>query len=213
MKLWSYFRSSASYRVRIALHYKRLSFEYQPVHLINNGGEQNQGSYRKVNPMGHVPALELEGKSVSESMAIIDLLESKFPAPPLYPSDPFIKAKSIQIAELINSGIQPLQNLKVNQVLQHQFGMDKTSVQKWNQFWIAKGLDSLETIISETAGAYCIGDQLTIADCFLIPQCFSSRRFGVEIDNYPTIKKIESNALQLEAVIKAHPENQPDFQV
>lgn len=211
LKLYSYFRSSASYRVRIALHWKGLDFTYVPVHLVKDGGQQNQDEFRRVNPMGHVPALDHNGFLVAETVAIVDYLDRVFPQRPLFPSSPRDRALVLQMVEMINSGVQPLQNLKVNQFLEKEFKHDKSDVERWNKHWIEKGLTSLERFLEKTAGTHCLGGEITAADAFLIPQCFSSRRFGVMIEQFPVIARLEQQALKLEAFQKAHPEKQPDY--
>jgi maleylacetoacetate isomerase len=212
LKLYSYFRSSASYRVRIALHLKHLAFEYVPVHLVRDGGQQNQAEYRRINPMGHVPALDHDGFLVAESVAIIQYLDDQFPAPPrLFPQDARARARVLQICEILNSGIQPLQNLKVTRALENEFSLSKDDCDRWVKKWISAGFASLESVLGSSAGAYCHGDEVSAADCFLVPQCFSARRFGVRVEDYPTIAAVEASAQKLEAVRKAHPERQPDF--
>ncbi|MGE3682526.1 MAG: maleylacetoacetate isomerase [Bdellovibrionales bacterium] len=213
LKLYSYYRSSAAYRVRIALHWKELPFEYIPVHLVKAGGEQHGSQYRKVNPMGHVPALDDNGFLVAESVAIIRYLDDICPGRPLFPSDPQGRAKVLQICEVINSGIQPLQNLKVTQALERDFHLSPSEVERWTRHWITSGLQNLEQILESTAGSFCYKGRITAADCFLVPQCFSARRFGVRVEEFPTIARIERRAAAQEAFIKAHPEKQPDFTV
>ncbi len=212
LKLYSYFRSSASYRVRIGLHYKGLHFEYIPVHLIKDGGQQHSPEYRRINPMGHVPALDHEGFLVAESVAILDYVDQMFPMKPLFLSHPKERARVLQVCEWINSGIQPLQNLKVNQYFEKEFGHSKSDVERWNQHWITRGLESLEKMLVSSAGSYCFGGEFSAADCFLVPQCFAARRFGVRVDDFPVIARIEASCLKMEAVKKAHPEKQPDYQ-
>lgn len=212
LKLYSYFRSSASYRVRIGLQYKGLHYEYIPVHLLKDGGQQRKPEYLKVNPMGHVPALDHEGFLVAESVAILEYVDQMYPQKPLFLSHPKEKARVLHICEMINSGIQPLQNLKVNQYLEKEMGHSKADVERWNQHWIEKGLASVERALQSSAGTYCFGGEFSAADCYLVPQCFSSRRFGVKIENFPIISRIEQACLKLEAVQKAHPEKQPDYQ-
>ncbi len=211
LSLYSYFRSSASYRVRIALNWKELNYKYIPIHLIKDGGGQNSEAYRAINPMGHVPALDHDGFLVSESMAIIDYLDSVFPQNRLFPSDPRSRASMMQACELINSGIQPLQNLKVLGYLETRVGLQKVDTDTWVKHWIDSGLTSLERLLEKTAGTYSFGGDVSAADCFVIPQCFASRRFGVKIENFPNLARVEANALQLPAFQKAHPEKQPDF--
>lgn len=212
LKLYNYFRSSASYRVRIALNWKELKYEYIPIHLVKDGGAQNNASFRSINPMGHVPALDHDGFLVAESVAIIDYLDHVFEGRKLFPSNPRERAKQLQVVEILNSGIQPLQNLKVLKYIEVDLGLGKAGSDAWTKNWIDKGLTSLEKILSATAGTYCFGGQITAADCFLIPQCFASRRFGVKIEDYPTIARIEQNCLKLPEFQRAHPEKQPDFQ-
>jgi maleylacetoacetate isomerase len=211
LKLYSYFRSSASYRVRIGLNWKGLHYQYLPVHLINDGGQQHKADYRKVNPMGHVPALDHEGFLVAESVAILDYVDHMFPFKPLFPSHPKERARVLQVCELINSGIQPLQNLKVNQYFEKEFGHSKGDTERWNRHWIERGLESLEKLLSSSAGTYCFGGDFTAADCFLVPQCFAARRFGVRLEKYPVIMRIDQACSMVQAVQAAHPEKQPDF--
>ncbi|MGZ3721442.1 MAG: maleylacetoacetate isomerase [Bdellovibrionales bacterium] len=212
LKLYSYFRSSASYRARIALHWKALPFEYVPVHLTKEGGQQNKPEYLEINPMGHVPALIHDGFLIAETVAILQYLDDVFPAKPLFPTVPRDKAMVLQIAEVVNSGIQPLQNLKVTKALEETFGLAKSASADFTKHWIGDGMHKLEKLLERTAGSFCFGGEVTAADCFLIPQCFSARRFGVNVDQFANISFIEANAVKLEAFKKAHPENQPDYQ-
>lgn len=212
LKLYSYFRSSAAYRVRLALAMKDLEYKYEAVHLVKDGGKQNSSEYRQVNPMGHVPALIVDENVITESMAIIQYLDLKFPQPILFPMDPLQRAHVLQICETINSGIQPLQNLKVLRYLEKELGQTKPTVDTWTKHWITKGLSSLEELLVRFSGSYCVGGDLSAADCFLLPQCFSSRRFGVEIDSFANISRIEKNLLKITELDKAHPKNQPDFE-
>jgi maleylacetoacetate isomerase len=212
LKLYSYFRSSTSHRARIALYWKELKFEYLPVHLVKDGGQQFSAEYRKINPMGHVPALVHDGFLVAETVAIIQYLDDMFPAKPLLPKNPPDKAQVLQICELINSGIQPLQNLKVSKYLESRCGLPKAQADEFVRHWIVDGLNNLENLLARTAGTYCFGGEISAADAFLVPQCFSSRRFGVSMDDYPIISRVYANASALDAFKKAHPEKQPDFQ-
>ncbi len=210
VKLYNYFRSSASYRVRIALNWKELPYEYIPIHLVRDGGKQDSEEFRRFNPMGHVPVLEHDGFVISESVAILDYLDTLAPSKRLFPADPRARATVLQICELINSGIQPLQNLKVLKELKTVHGFDEDRVQAWTRRWINSGLESLEKVLARTAGTYCFGGELTAADCFVIPQCFASRRFGVKTEDFPIIARIEKACLALPAFEKAHPAKQPD---
>jgi maleylacetoacetate isomerase len=210
LKLYSYFRSSASYRVRLALHFKELAFEYLPIHLVKDGGQQNRAEYRRINPMGHVPALDHEGFLVAESVAIIQYLDDVFPARPLIPSNPHTKALVLQISELINSGIQPLQNLKVMHFLASEYGFAKDRTDGFIQHWIHDGFTNLERLLERTAGTYSVGGEVTMADCFVVPQCFAARRFGVKVEDYPNLARVDAAASALPAFAKAHPSRQPD---
>lgn len=210
MVLYNYYRSSTSYRARIALYHKQLTFEYKPVHLINLGGEQNSGDYKKLNPMSEVPTL-VHGKNIlAQSMVIIQYLDEVFPNNPLFPDDPFQRAQVRQLCENINCGIHPIQNLKVMQKLEGDFSATEAQKKAWIQFWIKKGFQAQEGILKKTAGTFCFGDSITAADLFLIPQVFSAQRFEVPLDEFSRIIDIVRNCLELEAFKKAHPQNQPD---
>lgn len=211
LKLYNYFRSSTSYRVRIALHLKNLSFEYLPVHLLNNGGEQNQSDYRKLNPVGGVPTLIHDDKVISQSFAIIEYLDEAFPQTyQLMPQDPYQKAKIRQVCENINADLHPLQNLKLMQYLEKKHGYAQEQKDEWAQKWIHEALTATESILTATTGQYAFGDQITAADLFIVPQLFSSERFKVDISKYPTLFKVNENCLKLEAFKKSHPSNQID---
>ena len=211
IKLYSYFRSSASYRVRLALGVKDLDYEYIPVHLLNNGGEQNSEAYRQINPMAQVPSLEYDGALISQSMAIVLFLEDQFPNKPLLPADKVEKAKIIEFCELINSGMQPLQNLSVTRFLTKDLGINEKDKSQWLLHWLHKGLKSLNSMI-EPNSHFVSGNSLSLAECFLLPQLFSCRRMGVEMHKYENLLSIEEHCKELPAVIKAHPDNQPDAQ-
>ncbi len=211
--LYNYFRSSASYRARLALSIKGLDYVYKPVHLLNNGGEQNSQQYRDLNPAGEVPTLIHKNNVISQSMAIIQYLDHVFPFNSLTAGTPFHQAKMIQFCEGINC-TQPYQNLKTLQYLEGNLKITAEQKQSWLNFWLTRNLDSSEKILSETAGDYCFGDQPSIADCFLIPQLFSAARFNVIEENikerYPIISRISENCKNHPAFIKAHPLRQPD---
>lgn len=208
--LYNYFRSSTSYRVRIALHHKKIAFEYKPVHLLNQGGEQHFEAYKKLNPMQEVPTLVHKDKVISQSMAIIEYLEEINPEPPIFPKDPYIKAKVRQFCENINCGIHPLQNLKVIKMLETE--LKATSEQKsiWLKTWIERGFESIEKMLSDFSGTYSFGEKITAADIFLTPQVFSAERFGVSLKSFSNIERVHKNCLELEAFKRAHPLNQVD---
>jgi maleylpyruvate isomerase len=211
MKLYSYWRSSCSWRVRIALNLKGLSYEYVPVHLVKEGGEQNTEDYRAINPMRTVPTLEFsEGgatRRLSQSMAILEYLEERYPRPALLPMGAWARARVRMVAEMVNSGIQPLQNLSVLQRIKGELkGDDKA----WSAYWIARGLTALQTALEETAGTYCVGDAVSFADLCLIPQLYNARRFGVDLEPYGLLTRIEATCASLPAFQAAHPDRQLD---
>lgn len=208
--LYNYFRSSTSYRVRIALNLKGLPFEYRPIHLLNNGGEQNKESYRKLNPIGGVPTLVYGDKVISQSMAIIEYLDEVFPACRLFPKDPFLKAKVRQFCENINADTHPLGNLKVMKYLETEFQADQNKKNMWLQKWMSEGFIACEKVIQPYVGTYCFGDQITAADLFLVPQLFSARRFNVELHSIPKLLQIEKNLISHPAFQNAHPHRQVD---
>ncbi|XP_074605056.1 putative maleylacetoacetate isomerase 2 [Brevipalpus obovatus] len=209
--LYSYFRSSCSYRVRIVLQLKNIPFEYKAVSLIKDGGEQHSSQYRQVNPFGFVPALVItdnDGKThtLFESMAIIDYLEQKYPQNSIYPKDLIDRASSLAIAESITSGIQPVQNLELLKMLE-KMGIDKS---KWSKDWITGKFQSLEKVLETTCGKYCIGNTISIADICLVPQVYNAQRFEVDMSKFPTITRIANELEKNEAFQKAHPSVQPD---
>ncbi len=211
LKLYNYFRSSTSYRVRIALHLKNLKFDYIPIHLLNNGGEQNAEDYRKINPLGGIPTLVDGTQVISQSFAIIEYLDEAYPHTfQLMPSDPYLRAKIRQVCENINADIHPLQNLKVMQYLEkkHQYNQEQKA--EWSRTWIEAGFTATEKILTATAKAYSFGDILTAADLFLIPQIFSAQRVDVDISKYPILFRINENCLKLEEFKKSHPSKQID---
>lgn len=212
MKLYTYWRSSAAYRVRIALALKSLSYEGIPVHLLREGGEQRQASYRRLNPGGRVPTLVTpEGAVIFQSMAILEWLEERFPAAPLLPVDALARAKARAIAQMIVSDIQPLQNLSVTEYLRDDAGWSPPQIAAWLQRWVGQGMDAVERALEDCAGgAFCVGDSPTLADVCLIPQCYASRRFGVDTAAYPRISAIEARCLGMAAFADAAPERQPD---
>lgn len=210
IQLYSYFRSSASYRVRIALELKGLEYEYKPVHLVNNGGEQNRAEYRVLNSMGQVPCLVHDQFILTQSMAILHYLDDVFPEPELFPKEPQEKAKVIQLCEMVNSGIHPIQNLSVlNEVVQ-RYEIEKEGKIEWARFWIHRGFQAIEKDLQEVAGEYCFGDQLTAADLVLVPQVYNAHRFEVDMEAFPKIAEIEERCLKLDCFKKSEPGSQPD---
>ncbi|EPX61008.1 Maleylacetoacetate isomerase [Cystobacter fuscus DSM 2262] len=211
MRLYNYWRSSSSWRVRIALNLKGLSYEYVPVHLVKDGGEQHSEAYRALNPLSTVPLLEVtEGGRVhrlSQSMAILEYLEERHPSPALLPADPFLRGRARMLAEVVNSGIQPLQNLTVLQRVKTECNADDKA---WAAHWIARGLAAFQAMAQETAGRYCVGDSVSFADACLVPQLYSARRFGVDLQPYGLLTRVEAACASLPAFQAAHAERQPD---
>ncbi|CAG7833601.1 unnamed protein product [Allacma fusca] len=202
--LYSYFRSSCAWRVRTALALKGIEYEYRSVHLLKK--EQQDEEYIRVNPMGQVPALIIEGKTLCQSIAILEFLEETYPEVPLLPTDRFERAIVRELVELVNSGIQPLTNL--GPTLRHSD--DPQERAKWLQHWFGKGFLALETRLAETAGTYCFGDTLTLADLCLVPQVANGIRWNIDLSPYPIIARINQTLLSLEAFKKSHPSAQPD---
>jgi maleylpyruvate isomerase len=213
MKLYSYWRSSASYRVRIALHHKAIAFEYAPIHLLKDGGEQHGDEYRAKNPMEQVPILEIEENGVvrrlGQSLAIIEWLEESFPAAPLLPADRYLRARTRQLAEIVNSGIQPFQNLTMRAIVKNELGGDDAALARR---FIEKGLRAYESLATEVAGAYSVGDAPSMADVCLIPQLYSARLLGVDISQFPLLSRIEQACQDRPGFHAAHPDKQIDAQ-
>ncbi|XP_056639198.1 probable maleylacetoacetate isomerase 2 isoform X2 [Diorhabda sublineata] len=202
--LYSYWRSSCAWRVRIALNLKEIPYDIKPVSLIKAGGEQHSNEYREINPMEQVPSLHIDGSTLIESLNIMQYLEETRPHRPLMPNDCIKRAKVREICEVIASGIQPLQNLTV---LIH-VGEEKKD--EWAKHWIKRGFKAVEKLLASSAGKYCVGDDITIADCCLVPQVFNARRFHVDLRPYPTILRIDRELESHPAIRAAHPSNQPD---
>ncbi len=210
LELFSYFRSSSSYRVRIALHLKGLSYSYKSIHLLRDGGEQHQDTYSGLNPLREVPSLRHGELVLAQSMAILTYLDQLFPTPALFPQEASAKALVVQACEIINSGTQPLQNLGVLQKLGKDFSATEEQRQAWSKYWIERGLRAFETLIQPHSGQFCFSDTVTAADLYLVPQLFNARRFAVELEQFPLIQKIEAHCLKLEAFTQAEPSLQPD---
>lgn len=208
--LYSYWRSSCSYRVRIALYLKQVTFTYASVHLVKDGGEQNKAAYLAKNPMGQVPCLVTERGALGESMVILEYLDSVYPERPLFPGDAWDRAQVKQICEHINAGIQPIQNLRVLQELKNRFQLGKDGTDAWVAHWIAKGFRALEARLEETAGTYAYGDSVTAADVMIVPQVYNAYRFHVDMNRFPILKRVNDACLELEAFQKAEPALQPD---
>ncbi len=211
MKLYGYFRSSASYRARIGLALKGLAYEYVTVSLLQDGGQQHGDEHKKRNLMEQVPVLEVEHEPglfvlLSQSVAILEYLEERYPDPPLLPTCLYLRARTRKCVEIVNSGIQPLQNLGVIKELK-RLGVDE---QAFARRAIEKGLRALEFEAEESQTRFMIGDAPTLADVALVPQLFAARRFGVDVDAFPNLARIDRSANELDAFIAAHPDRQPD---
>ncbi|MFP6557017.1 maleylacetoacetate isomerase [Paraburkholderia sp. B3] len=213
MKLYSYFRSSASYRVRIALNLKNLSYEYVPVHLVREGGEQLKPAYRQINQDGIVPTLvDDEQNLIQQSLAIIEYLEETHPEPPLLPKAPADRAHVRSLALQVACEIHPVDNLRVLKYLKHTLGVDDAAKDAWYRHWIELGFGTLEQRLASDArtGKLCYGDTPTLADACLIPQVFNANRFNIDTARYPTIQRIYDHAMRIDAFAKAAPGEQPD---
>lgn len=211
MILYGYWRSSSSYRVRIALNLKDLEYEQHPIHLVRGGGEQHQASYRAINPLGMVPVLRHQDQILVQSLAICEYLEERFPEPALLPSDAPGRARVRGLAQSIASEIQPLNNLGVTQYLKNTMQQGDEAVSEWLFHWIARGFTALETWLEDGAtGRFCHGDQPGLADCFLVPQVYNAERFSCDMRPYANIRRITAQCRELPAFSSAVPEIQPD---
>jgi maleylacetoacetate isomerase len=206
MKLYTYFRSSAAYRVRIALNLKGVAYEAVPVNLLK--GEHRDEAYRVVNPHGRLPALDLGDTVLVQSPAILEYLDEVFPEPPLLPGDPVQRAKIRAVASLVGCDIHPLNNLAVLSYIKRQLGHDQATVDEWYAHWIRQGFDAIETMIKP--GPFAFGSQPTLADIYLVPQIFNARRFNIPLDAYPNIVSVEAACAAQPAFQEAAPARQPD---
>lgn len=207
--LHGYWRSSASYRVRIALACKGLAF-HQVTHDLR-AGEQHDPAYLAIAPHGLVPALEHEGRILIESPAILEWIEAKWPDPRLLPACPDAAAKVRAIAALIGCDIHPLNNLRVLTRIRAQFGADNAQVKDWIGFWIGEGFGALEQLVARDGGKFAFGDTPTLADCYLVPQVYNAERYNVDLGAYPRTLAVAAAARALPSFAAAHPDKQPDF--
>jgi maleylpyruvate isomerase len=208
VKLYTYFRSSAAYRVRIALNLKDIPYEGVSIHLTRDGGQHKTADFRAVNPQMRVPALELSsGEKLIQSLAIIEYLDEVYPDPALLPVDPIERAQVRAVAQIVASDIHPTNNLVVLQYLQ-RLGHDKATVDEWYASWVLSGFEAIETMLKP--GPYAFGSRVTMADICLVPQIFNARRFKVPLERFPKILAVEAACAKLPAFDKARPENQFD---
>jgi maleylpyruvate isomerase len=212
MKLYGYFRSSAAFRVRIALNLKGLAYENAFIHLRR--GEQRAAEYLALNPTGLVPALEDDGQVLIQSLAICEYLDETHGDPPLLPGHPGDRARVRALAEIVACDIHPINNLRILKYLAEWLGHDEAAVAAWYNHWILEGFDGFERIVAGDgqSGDFCHGDTPGLADICLVPQVFNARRFKLDLAAFPTIRRIFDNCMAREAFQKAAPENQPDFE-
>jgi len=207
VKLYSYFRSSAAYRVRIALNLKGLSYETAPVHLVKDGNKRPE--FRAINPQMRVPALLTpQGETLIQSLAIIEYLDETHPEPPLLPKDPIARAKVRAFAQLVACDIHPLNNIGPLRYLKNEMGQEQSAIDAWYHYWVLTGFEALESLIEP--GPYAWGKQVTLADLCLVPQVANARRLKVPLEKFPKIVGVNSACLKLPAFDRARPENQPD---
>ncbi|MBM4291801.1 MAG: maleylacetoacetate isomerase [Deltaproteobacteria bacterium] len=214
LTLQGYWRSSASWRVRVALHLKGLDYRYEAVHLVRDGGEHLKDPYLQLNPMGQVPLLRVSGgdlpageeRLLTQSVAIMDLLDHVAPSPLMFPREPWARARVLQLTEVINSGIQPLQNLSVLRRV-GELGGDREA---WAAEFIGRGLAALERLCAADASPFLAGDAPTAADACLAPQLYNARRYGLDVGRFPRLRAVEERCAALDAFERARPERQPD---
>lgn len=212
MKLYGYWRSSAAYRVRIAMHLKGLSFESIAVHLVKDGGQQHQDAYVELNPAHLVPTYVDEDVTLNQSLAIIDYLDEKYPAVAIYPADIVMKAKVKAMALDVACEIHPVNNLRVQQYLANNLAIEEQEKLAWSYHWMNLGFAAIEKQLETNAGKFCFGDNVTMADICLVPQVYNANRFNLDMSAYPHIVRVVNNCNELPAFIAALPENQADAQ-
>lgn len=209
MKLYTYFRSSAAFRVRIALNLKGLDYQPAFVHLAK--GEHRKPEYAAVNPQALVPTLEDDGRRLTQSLAILEYLEETHPQPPLLPQDPFARGRVRSLALLIACEIHPLNNLRTLRHLKNSLGQSEQQLNGWYRQWVADGLAKLEAELQNPGtGQFCHGQTPTIADCCLVPQIFNAKRYQCELGAYPAVMRVFDACMQLDAFVRAQPDKQPD---
>lgn len=214
IRLYTYFRSSAAYRVRIALNLKGIDYQAVPVHLVKGGGQHKSLDYLALNPQGLVPALETDGQVLTQSLAIMEYLDETHPETALLPADALGRARVRAIAQAIACDIHPINNLRVLQYLGGTLGLDQAAKDTWYRHWVETGLRAVEAMLDRDprTGAFCHGDQPGLADCCLVPQVFNARRFNCDLTALPTIVRIADRCEKIDAFNRAAPAQQPDFE-
>ncbi len=212
LQLYSYWRSSAAYRVRIGLNLKGLAYELLPVHLARDGGEQHTPGFREVNPQELVPVLCHGQRRIPQSLAILEYLDEIWPQPPLLPATARERARARSLALLVACDVHPLNNLRVLQYFEREWNVPQPERDEWVRHWITSGFRSFEALLADhpSTGEFCDGDVPGLADCCLVPQAYNARRFGVDMGQFPTLQRIEAACLALPAFDAARPERQPD---
>lgn len=209
MKLYSYFRSSAAYRARIALNLKGVGYETVSIHLVKEGGLNRRPEYRAINPQMRVPTLvTANGDVLIQSLAIIDYLDETYPDPPFLPKDPIARAKTRGLAQIIACDIHPLNNTSPLRYLKREMHQQQSAIDAWYHHWVIEGFRAFEALAQP--GPYACGSKVTVADIFLVPQVANARRMKVPLDDFPKIVAIDAACLKLEAFDRAQPHNQPD---
>ncbi len=211
MKLYSYFRSSAAYRVRIALNLKGLAYETVSIHLVKDGGLNKRPEFRAVNPQMRVPALLApSGEVLIQSVAIIEYLDETHPDPPFLPADPVARARARAVAQIVACDIHPLNNISTLRYLKNQMHQEQSAIDAWYHHWVLTGFEAIEALIEPAP--YACGETVTVADIFLVPQVANARRLKVPLEKFPKIVGVETACLALLAFDRARPENQPDVE-
>ena len=208
MRLYDYWRSSAAYRVRIALNFKGLTYAQVPVDL--RAGAQRTPAFLEINPQGLVPVLEDDGVRLTQSLPILNYLEERYPEPALLPKDAAGRATSRGIAVAIACEIHPLNNLRVLQYLEHELGLGDAQRLVWYHHWVSEGFHAIEAMLARSAGDFCVGDAPSLADVCLVPQVYNARRYQCDLEPYPKVRRIDERCRQIDAFGKAAPERQPD---
>lgn len=212
IKLYGYWRSTAAYRVRLALNIKQVSYSQQSVHLVKDGGEQYKPEYQSINPQGLVPTLVDDGFAIGQSLAILEYLEEKYPQRSLLPVTPAERAVARQLCQIIACDLHPLNNLRILKYLSNELKISDADKSKWYHHWLAEGFGAFDKLLakSDLTGPYCLGGELSMADVCLIPQIYNADRFDFSMDAYPRLQEIKQNCLKLTRFQDAIPENQPD---